>query len=356
MRIAISLCLATLVLAMGETSLSAPSGKGSRPGVTRPATAAEAAAAARVGGDTFDTALPITSTPFTDTGSTVGYADDYDAFCGISLGTAPDVVYAFTPPATGWFRFDLCGSSYDTKMYVYDDGGALLACNDDFDWDADESDPCFLNARIADFSCTGGTTYYLVVDGYLDAAGDYTLTVSTWTHCDVVPDVEATLEGEPELLTGQIDAHNCGCSCDGEALYSTIVGDASGTATVALRHGWRLAGFRDFDNFRFTAGPAGSINVEYESELESSVRIRTTPDCWDFESADWAIVVPCGSAVLNGVITPGADFVISVEPRQYTSPWGTTPAEYDAVLRVSGLAIGVPVEGTSWGTLKGMYR
>lgn len=331
-------------------------GKGLRPGVTRPPTRAESAAALRVGGDTFATALPIAAVPFTDSGSTVGYADDYDAACGISLGTAPDVVYSFVPAATGWFRFDLCGSSYDTKMFIYDGAGVLLACNDDFDVDAGEGEPCHLNARIADFPCAAGETYYVVVDGYDASAGDYTFTASAWTHCDVVPDAGATDEGEPALASGQVDGFNPGCVDPEKPIYGTIVGDAAGQAVIALRHGWRDAGFRDLDCFRLTAGPSGSINVEFESELEARIRIRTTADCQDFVEADMATVVPCGSAVLNAVITPGSDFVISITPVQYTSPWGVTPAEFDGVLRVSGLTVGVPIEATSWGSVKGRYR
>lgn len=355
-RLPTLIVLILTVAVFAGTARAAAPGKGSRPGLTRPPTPAEAAAAARVGGDTFDTALPFDAVPFTDTRSTIGYADDYDEFCGISVGTAPDVVYAFTPPASGWYRFDLCGSSYDTKLYIYDEARSLVACNDDFDVNAEEGTPCSLNARIADFFCAAGAVHYVVVDGFEASAGDYTLTVSSWTHCDVVPDGAAAAEGEPALASGQVDEFNRGCNGAGEPVYATITGDAAGVAAVALRHGWRDAGFRDFDEFRLTAGPTGSIHVEYESELESRIRIRTTTDCLDWESADTAVVVPCGSAVLNAVITPGTDFVISIMPMQYMPAWGFAPAEFDGMLRVTGLAVGVPTEGTSWGTIKGMFR
>lgn len=35
----------------------------------------------KVGGDTVDSAFVVTSLPFVDSGSTTGYADDYDAAC-----------------------------------------------------------------------------------------------------------------------------------------------------------------------------------------------------------------------------------------------------------------------------------
>ena len=107
--------------ALAPGAWAAPSAEGAPLKISRPGpapTPARLAEVAGIGGDTFATALPITSTPFTGTGSTVGYANDYDEFCGTGLGSAPDVVYAFTPPATGYFRFDLCGSLYDTKLNI----------------------------------------------------------------------------------------------------------------------------------------------------------------------------------------------------------------------------------------------
>ena len=345
--------------ALAPGAWAAPSAEGAPLKISRPGpapTPARLAEAAGIGGDTFATALPITSTPFTGTGSTVGYANDYDEFCGTGLGSAPDVVYAFTPPATGYYRFDLCGSLYDTKLNLYDVNAVLLACNDDFDIEAQEGELCYMNARIADFPCTAGVTYYIVIDGYDSAAGDYTLTVSAWTHCDVVLPGDAVSEAEPALAIDQVDAHNCGCGCDGEPVFQAMTANPSGEVILALVQGWRQAGFRDFDTYRFTAGPSGTVHVEFTSEVQAAIRVLGNTDCEAPVDLEWARIGACGSAVLNAAVTPGADFLIKVEPVQYMSPWGTHPAAYEALLSVSGLSAGLPVEDTSWGRLKGMYR
>ena len=84
-------------------------------------------------GETCASALPLT-VPGTFTGTTVGYANDYDAVCPYTGSTSPDVVYSYTPAADQQVTFDLCASSYDTKLYVIQDDCANtpIACNDDY--------------------------------------------------------------------------------------------------------------------------------------------------------------------------------------------------------------------------------
>ncbi len=73
----------------------------------------------RQGGDTFASAFTIPSLPFTDTGTTAGYANDYDEVCPTG-SLAPDVVYRFESATPQSIEVDLCGSDYDTKVYIYD--------------------------------------------------------------------------------------------------------------------------------------------------------------------------------------------------------------------------------------------
>jgi hypothetical protein len=57
------------------------------------------AAPVALGSDTCATAIPIAGLPYSDTGNTCGYTDDYDEACPwIGVG-APDVVYSFSPPS-----------------------------------------------------------------------------------------------------------------------------------------------------------------------------------------------------------------------------------------------------------------
>ena len=86
-------------------------------------------------GDTFATAFVLPAIPCTVGGTTVGYNNDYDEVCPYSGSTAPDVVYRYV--ADGAYtsvNIDLCYSSYDTKVYVYDANDLVnpIACNDDY--------------------------------------------------------------------------------------------------------------------------------------------------------------------------------------------------------------------------------
>jgi len=138
----------------------------------------------RQGGDTFLTAYPITAAlPFTDTGVTGGYINDYDAACPYTGGTAPEVVYSYSPlPGVVAINVDLCLSSYDTKVYVYDalDTATPIACNDDYYFAL----PCYTYASFVGPVCVlQGHTYYIVVDGYGSSSGTYQIDVTDAGVC-----------------------------------------------------------------------------------------------------------------------------------------------------------------------------
>ncbi|MCB0806146.1 MAG: hypothetical protein KDC05_10140, partial [Bacteroidales bacterium] len=140
------------------------------------------------GGDDIATAVVLSGAlPITSSGTTSGYTDDYDEICPYGPSTAPDVVYSYTPAGNQDVDIDLCGSLYDTKLFVYENAytpGAPFACNDDFYTVA--GDPCGQwVSKIEGVTLTGGNTYYIVVDGY-DAAsfGDYSLEIRDYVPPD----------------------------------------------------------------------------------------------------------------------------------------------------------------------------
>ncbi|MCA9537823.1 MAG: hypothetical protein KC620_02980, partial [Myxococcales bacterium] len=119
-------------------------------------------------------ALPIAAGD-TVQGSTVDAPGAQGGSCGNSQNS-PDVAYAFAPGGDGTFCVSTRGSGYDTVLHirgdVCGDPAAEVACNDD-------------NGAIAgglqsaiEFDAAGGTTYYIFVDGFNGAAGDYTLNVA----------------------------------------------------------------------------------------------------------------------------------------------------------------------------------
>jgi len=135
----------------------------------------------RQGGDTCAAAYPITALPFTDTGTTVGYTDDYDEVCPFTGSTSPDVVYSFTPTTDISVFITLCtgNTDYDTKLYIYEStcpNSPPFACNDD-----SCISPLYVSGAyvslLMDVALTAGQTYYIVVDGYGGESGNFSIDV-----------------------------------------------------------------------------------------------------------------------------------------------------------------------------------
>lgn len=104
------------------------------------------------------------------TGTTEGAGDDAFASCGAS-SRSEDVVFAWTPPVAGCYRFDTTGSDYDTTLHIHSECPAFteLACNDDDGVD---------QASSIELEVTVGTTYIIVVDGYDSfSSGEYVLNI-----------------------------------------------------------------------------------------------------------------------------------------------------------------------------------
>ena len=125
------------------------------------------------GGDNIQTAFPITALPFSDTGTTIGYIDDYNGPCGSGGGSAPDVVYSFEPHYTGVINIDLCYSSnFDTRLYIFDgDESHVIACNDDY---CSNQYSDYLSAIVC-LEFEADHTYYIVIDGYGVASGNFSI-------------------------------------------------------------------------------------------------------------------------------------------------------------------------------------
>ncbi|MBU1707268.1 hypothetical protein KKG05_11675 [bacterium] len=129
------------------------------------------------GGETCATAPAISGPfPYTDTGNTSNNIDDYYVGewgdgCPYATSSAPDVVYAYTPAANITVDIDLSASSYDTKLYVYDNCSTehVVACDDDGGGS--------FTSKITNLGLTASVTYYIVVDGYGSSSGAYSMTI-----------------------------------------------------------------------------------------------------------------------------------------------------------------------------------
>ena len=162
----------------------------------------------RQGGEDIATAVAIDAFPYNNTGTTAGFADDYDEACPYTGSTSPDVVYSFTPTTATAVDISLCGegTGYDTKVYVYEneagalaatvDGGEASACNDDECENSTTSWLSFLPGVLLD----EGNTYYIVVDGYGGDAGAYEIDI---TEVDL-PDPPSPVMGYNVYRGGEV--------------------------------------------------------------------------------------------------------------------------------------------------------
>ena len=304
----------------------------------------------RQGGDTIADATPIASVPFSDSGTTAGYANDYDEVCPYPGSTAPDVVYSFTPDEQILVEVDLCGSDYDTKIYIYDAGLNLVACNDDFYYD----DVCgVFVSKLVNVTLMAGSTYYLVIDGYGEEFGDYHLEIEEYIPCVLECPDSAALEGEPPLMDGYVDNYNGGCNTsdvDPLSYVQTVQsGDLCGVS------GWFDDGMRDTDWFVITLNEFGYVTWTCDAEQATyMIEVLYMPDCANVTGGLFVIAGPCLPANLTIYGAPGSDVFLFTGPTVYYPPHGFIGHEYDYICHFD---IGVvATEDATWSQLKAMYR
>lgn len=162
-----------------------------------------------VTGDTYADPFEVTSLPFIEFGTTDGFIDDYDNTCPWDAPGSPDVVYRYNAPGAQVIRIDLCGSSYDTKVYIAESSDPFnyLACNDDW---------CGLDgwqSMIESFPMWAGMEIFIIVDGYGGDFGDYELQIQAYNGDDDTDPIRiSSLPFVAELTTdGKTDDYDEAC-------------------------------------------------------------------------------------------------------------------------------------------------
>lgn len=166
-------------------------------------------------GDSVQNPIPVPALPFHSAGTTCDYTHDYDEMCPYGGYQAPDVVYAFSPATDVTVDISLCESSFDTKMYVYENGvtwGMPYACNDD--WCVGPNYPYPYLSHLQELPFSAGDTYYVVVDSYGSDCGEYVLRIQESRSCVLTCPPGADEEGEPKCYDGYVDHFNGGCGSD----------------------------------------------------------------------------------------------------------------------------------------------
>lgn len=305
----------------------------------------------RQGGDTIEDAVAITI-PADLTGTTIGYSDDYDEVCPYTASNALDVVYRFVAEDEQLLDLDMCGSSYDTKIYVYaDDGGLdLIACNDDFYAD----DECGVyTSKIEEMPVQQGMHYYVVVDGYMSSWGDYLLTIAPSVPCELPCPAGSETEGEPPLADGYVDLYNGGCNT---SLTDPPIQPLTASLFCGVS-GWYMNGitsFRDTDWFEVQIPPGGVLEITGDAEEPCYMFELGPQDCGEVAVIQSEIIGGCYPASMTIAGEPGATVWFWVGPAVFDAPGGLGLYEFDYVLETNLET--VAVEACSWTAVKGLFR
>ena len=258
------------------------------------------------GGDNFGTALVISSLPFDDLGTTLGYLNDYDAECPYTGSTAPDVVYSYTPATNIMIDASLCNdpTDYDTKLYIMDAAQTVIACNDDAC--ATLNFPYAYVSSVSGVALTGGVTYYIVVDGYGTSAGNYELTVNLYVPpppcvwgTDIVCPAGATDESE---ACGDDTNGGCNMATPAYEPVPSTGGTICGTT-------WADASTRDTDWYTLTLTQQSSLVVSADADQ---------------------LIIYGGIADANGIllVNPTCATVSQIAPNNYAGPCSQTQIDF----------------------------
>jgi CARDB len=139
----------------------------------------------------------------TTTGTTANGTNAFGgASCGLGGDAAPDQAFTYTAGASGTYTIDTFRSTFDTLLSVRDAStGKELACNDD-------ASPGVGQSQVT-VTLTAGQSVLIIVDGYGDASGAFTLHVAftgipptpTPTPSPGLPDLVVTLLQAPTTAT-----------------------------------------------------------------------------------------------------------------------------------------------------------
>lgn len=304
----------------------------------------------RQGGDTIADAVLISELPYYNTGTTTGYTNDYDEACPYTDSTAPDVVYEIIPPGDANLVIDMLGSTYDTKIYLYDEDLELVACNDDFYSD--------YVSKLEDIPVEAGARYYLVIDGYGEAHGDYVLNVVEYEPCVLDCPSGAQLEGEPPLVDGYLDAYNGGCNFPEFGYpFQDLYGDDQGELVFYGVSGWYLtdgSNNRDTDWFVVNIGAGGVVELTTDAELPTWV-FHLPLDCNQPSTIENIMVGACDPGAMTISGSPGSFAWLWIGSTTFTPPSDVNA--YNYVIHFSGLAPQpVTTQAATWTTVKSLFR
>jgi predicted RNA-binding protein with TRAM domain len=240
--------------------------------------------------------------------------------------TSPNIWYAYTASESGNATISLCGSSYDTKLAVYEGTcGALvsLACNDD---------ACSVQSEV-EVPVTAGNTYYVEIGGYQSNTGDGILNIYVTPPCEFSCPSGATPEGEDCIADEGDDVTNGGCNSATPVFTPLACGETVCGQWNTYSFGgsdyrdtdWYILEVTEWSDVTLTGEGAFPIVFGFLEQLAPGV-----PGCDNLTGyiAPYIAADPCTESTVSATLAPGTYYVF-VGGQVYTGfGCGTGPWEY----------------------------
>jgi hypothetical protein len=228
------------------------------------------------------------------------YAGPMRTTCGArndcALRPSEEHEYEVTIPTDGRWTFSLCGSEYDTYLYVGTTiCGQEVGYNDDY---------CGLQSQLT-AEVTAGY-HYVTVEGYTpDDCGNYILNVWEEIPCDTECPEGGTIEGEPICYDNYVDTYNAGCSSWPPAFQPIACGETiCGTSGTFFGNG---LGYRDSDWFEIELDSATNVTWTVCAEFEVLIFVIDggSGDCTDYAILGYRIGPAFEQTTLSLDVGPG---------------------------------------------------
>jgi len=233
--------------------------------------------------------------------------------------SSPDIFYKFTPVCAGALTLSLCGSDFNTVLYLLDPEYDLLSSNDDF---------CGTSSELEYSIETVGVPYYIVVEGKTSASGNFSLNAELLTtainyytdfdedgYGDISNTFTSCIVGLSGYATNALDCNDLAnhinpsaieiCDgidndCDGEADDNTASATISQGASVAICKGTSIIlnantgvgyNYSWFKNGNLISGATGSSYTTQKAG-NYQVQVNFPSQCFAISAITIVIVNP----------------------------------------------------------------
>lgn len=177
--------------------------------------------------DDFANAVALPAAGFKVTGTTVGASHEIGEPDHAGASSTASVWYSWTPATNVTAGFSLFGSDFDTVMAVYT-GTSVSTLTEIV-----HNDDTFGNTSYVQFAATGGTKYFIAVDGFSNGAGNFVLTYAPATNDSfanrtALTGTSFTVRDINDLCTKEVGEPNHGGNAGGASMWYKWVAPSSG--------------------------------------------------------------------------------------------------------------------------------